>query len=116
MKKSSVPVTPLVAAVAALVVTTGCNTQRQVRRCVDERGNVLPDSACTTGGYGAGYYGGIRAFGYPRWVYGGNVRNGQAFGFTSSPNPRATVVDGAGRTISRGGFGSSGRGFSGFGG
>ncbi|HZH98550.1 MAG TPA: hypothetical protein VEX38_06230 [Fimbriimonadaceae bacterium] len=104
-KSKSVPAV-LVAAVAALAIA-GCSENRQVRRCVDDQDTLLDDSACT--GTSGGYIG----HGYPRWVYGGTSDNrigSKVVGFSSTPQSGATVVSRTGQVISRGGFGSSGRG------
>lgn len=107
MKRSQSIEISILAAVAALTVA-GCSSgPRQVRRCVDEKGNLLPESACVTGGR---YYGG-GIYSYPRWVYGGTMVGNRVQGFSSKPASGAHVVSPSGRTISRGGFG--GRSFGG---
>jgi hypothetical protein len=112
MKKSAAVSVSLLAAMAATLMG-GCGSNpRQVRRCVDEKGNVLPDSDCERGYY----YGGMGR-GYPGWVYGGSGGNNpgnRAMGFTRTPNPDADVVAPNGRVISRGGLGRSGGSGGGF--
>ncbi len=101
MKKSqSVPMI-LVASMAA-VALSGCGANKQVRRCVDQQGNVLPDTQCVTStGYRSG-----GAFIYPRWVYGGTSSGRKVTGFSSTPSSSADIVDSKG-TVVRKGFGSS---------
>jgi len=110
MKKStSVPAT-LLSAIAAATLA-GCSSgPREVRRCVDEKGRYMEDYKCTDNRYRSHYYG------YPRFVYGGNFdnRSGRVMGFRSTPSDGAHVVTPSGRTISRGGFGGSGRSGGGF--
>lgn len=108
-RSSSVPAT-FVAAVAATLLT-GCSSPREVRRCVDDRGQVLPDSACE---YPRSNYG-YRTWGTPHWGYGGSISGGYLRGFSATPSGDRDVVTPSGRTISRGGFGGSGGGFGGFG-
>jgi hypothetical protein len=92
----------------------GCSSSAgpaQIRRCVDDQGNVLPDSACEQR---RGYYrGGM--YHYPGWGYGGAMQGNTLRNFSSTPSADADVITPSGRTISRGGFGRSGSGFSGFG-
>lgn len=105
-KSKAVPAT-FVAAVA-VVMLAGCQTQRQVRRCVDEKtGQVLPDSYC-----GSTYVrrGGIM----PIWGYGGSYNGRNLTNFSRTPSASADVVSSSGTVIqraTRGGFGSSGRSF-----
>jgi hypothetical protein len=112
MKKSQNVQVQLLAAVAALTLS-GCSSPgpREVRRCVDQNGNVLPERECERRSGGGGYYG--RGYYYPRYVYGGSVDNGRVRNFRTTASPGAHVVTQSGRTITRGGLG--GRGFSGFG-
>jgi hypothetical protein len=100
MKKSqSVPVV-LVASIAALALT-GCGAQRQVRRCVDQYGNVLPDSQCYTSTTRVGGT-------YPYWVYGGSLNRGRVTGYSRTPIGNADIVDSRGTVVRRGfGGGSS---------
>jgi hypothetical protein len=74
------------------VILAGCGSER--RDCVDASGKKLPDSACTTYRGGAGYYGA------PRFIYGGSQSGGRILGGSATPS------------VSRGGFGSMGSGFS----
>jgi hypothetical protein len=108
MKKSkSVPAT-VVAAVAAMILT-GCHSNpTEVRRCIDAKGNVIPDTMCSTGGSmgGSSYYG-------SHWVYGGSMSGSRLGGYHSSPSSGASISDGSGHSVSRGGFGSHGSGGSG---
>lgn len=112
MKKSlNVPAT-LVATIAAGLMAGGCSSgPREVRRCVDEQGKVLPDGACTTATRGtSGSYHGYHYVGQPRYVYGGTGRGDPGSyisGYKSSPSDGAHVVDPNGKTIRRGGFGGS---------
>ncbi len=119
-KKSRVVSVSLLAAMAATMLA-GCGSNpRQVRRCADEQGNVLPDTNCERGYVGGGYYGGgmMGRGGYPGWVYGGSggtTPGSRVMGFTKTPTAGADVVTSGGRVISRGGLGgrSSGGGFFG---
>ena len=117
MKKSTqVPAALLISVAAATLA--GCNRRghydysTEVRRCVDPQGRVVSDYECERPrrtGYGYG--------GYPSWGYGGTLNNnGQVRNFKSTPTPGNQVVSGAGRVITRGGFGgsSSSRGGGGF--
>lgn len=79
---------------------------RQVRNCVDEKGNLIPDTVCEGTYSGTGYHGG-------HFVYGGTVRGGRVFDSRLTPTQGAHVVTSGGRTISRGGFGRSGGFFGG---
>lgn len=107
MKKSkSVPVV-LVASIAAIALS-GCGGQRQVRRCVDQYGNVLPDSQCNTP---TTRVGGI----YPYWVYGGTLNRGRVSGYSRTPSSNADIVDSRG-TVVRKGFGGGSSSRSSFGG
>lgn len=114
MKKSNHVPAALLMTVAA-VALTGCNRKhydysREVRRCVDNEGRVFPDYQCEnrrtrTGG---GFYS------YPSWVYGGTQSNdGRLRNWRSTPTPGNEIVNGAGRVITRGGFGNSSSGRSG---
>lgn len=109
MKKSqSVPVV-LVASIAAIALT-GCSASRQVRRCVDQYGNVLPDSQCYTS---TTRVGGM----YPYWVYGGTLNRGRVTGYSRTPSTSAEIVDARGTPVVRRGFGGgSGTRTSSFGG
>ncbi len=115
MKKSQSVPAVLLASVAATIIASGCRAPvKEVRRCVDANGVVLDDKECDTTTSGTRHYGGHV---YPHWVYGGsggNTIGSRAMGFRSTPSDGAHVVSSSGRTISRGGFGSSssGRGFS----
>ena len=96
----------LLTTVAALVTLGGCSQRNQAGQCVDQNGNILPDSACRGGGtYYSGGGGGYR---YPHYVYGGSVSGGRVSGGSSAPS------EGGG--IFRGGFGFHGFGFHGGGG
>jgi hypothetical protein len=110
MKKSkSVPVV-LVASIAAIALT-GCSSQRQVRRCVDQFGNVLPDSQCvtsTTRRVGTGIY--------PFWVYGGTMNRGKVTGYSRTPSSSADIVDSRGSVVRRGFGGGTSTRSSSFGG
>ena len=103
MRRSAHVPASLVAALAAAMLT-GCAAPSETRRCLDESGNVLPDSYCATGARG-GVYGGRRFFGVPRFGYGGSLRGGRVEGSHATPSRS---------TIQRGGFGSSGRSGGGF--
>jgi len=104
-KSKAVPAT-FVAAVA-VVMLAGCQTERQVRRCIDEKtGQVLPDSYCAPGyrSYGSMYR--------PLWGYGGNYNGQRVTNFSRTPSASADIVSSNGSVIqraTRGGFGSSGR-------
>lgn len=110
MKRSShVPAKLLIATAAAILA--GCSGPTEIERCVDNYGNVLPDAACEPG-YAGGYYGGGGGgiVIVPHYVYGGSVSGGRVSGYRSSPSSNAHVTNSSGRSISRGGFGSSGGG------
>jgi hypothetical protein len=114
MKKSTEVQVILLATVAAAAMA-GCSRPRydystEVRRCLDPQGNVVPDYRCEQrpGGYGTGGY-----VGYPRWVYGGTMNNGRLMNFNSAPTAGSQVVTPSGRTITRGGLGTSSSGRSG---
>lgn len=100
MKKSKAVPATLVISIAAIAIA-GCGSNRQVRRCVDEQGNLLPDSACTTTTYRSG-----STFIYPRWVYGGSTSGRRVTGYSTTPSSSADVVDSRGSVIRRG-FSSS---------
>ncbi len=99
-----VPAT-LVAAIAAALLT-GCSSPREVRRCLDRDGRVISDQHCENPSRYPYRSGGLMLI--PFFAYGGNYNGGRVTGFNRAPNPNATVVTPSGRTISRGGFGSSG--------
>ncbi len=104
-KKTRTIQASLISALAATVLT-GCSRPgpTEVRRCVDDKGKELPDSACENpsayrSSHGVSYF--------PFWIYGGSRGvDGIYRGFRTSPSDGATVVTPAGKTISRGGFGS----------
>lgn len=106
-KSKAVPAT-FVAAVA-VVMLSGCQTQRQVRRCIDEKtGQVLPDSYCSS------TYSGYRGSYRPLWGYGGAYDGRSVTNFSRTPSASADIVSSNGTVIqraTRGGFGSSGRSF-----
>lgn len=109
MKKSQAVPVSLVVSIAALALA-GCGGQRQVRRCVDVNGNVLPDNECVVP---SRRYGGI----YPYWVYGGTLTRGRVTNFSRTPNSSADIVDSRGSVVRRGfGGGSSSSTRSSFGG
>ncbi len=95
----------MVAAVAAAMLS-GCGST-QTRRCVDDRGNVIPDQNCVNSTYGSPYYG------RSRWGYGGSYSGGVLRNFSSTPSSGANIQDSTGHSISRGGFGGSGGSFGG---
>jgi hypothetical protein len=105
MKKSKAVPATLVGALAAVLVASGCGSGPvQTRRCVDEKGNVMPDSYCT-GVSRSIYYGGM--YRSPRWIYGGTMSGNRVSGYSLAPDPGATVKSSNGTVISRGGFGGS---------
>jgi len=109
MKKSkSVPVV-LVTTIAAIALT-GCSNERQVRRCVDDQGNVLPDIQCNdTSTY-------TRRTGfYPHWVYGGSLSRGRVTGGSRTASSSADIVNSSGSVVRRG-FGGGSSSHSSFGG
>lgn len=111
MKMSrDVPAT-LVAAIAAAMLT-GCSHPREVRRCLDRDGRLLDDRYCEQPARYP-YRGGGGIVYIPSFGYGGSYNGGRYSGFSRSPSGSADVVTPSGRTISRGGFGSSGGGFFG---
>lgn len=100
MKKSSTVTLTILAAMASLA-TTGC-TRSEVRDCVDQNRRIVDDNLCQPyrgNGYaGGGYY----------WMYGGRSggRIGDSVvGGATTPTPGTSAV--SGRSVSRGGFGSS---------
>ena len=105
-----VPAT-LVAAIAAAMLT-GCSQPREVRRCLDKDGRVIADQYCENPRRYPYRSGGIVFI--PSFGYGGSYSGGRVTGYNRAPNPNAHVVTPAGKTISRGGFGSTGRSSGGF--
>lgn len=107
MKRSKEVPAALVIGIAAALLT-GCSSPREVRRCLDDQGRPIDDRYCDSPrrypyrGIGGAVF-------LPRYGYGGSLRNGRVSGYTPSPSGRADVVTPGGRTIQRGGFGSSGR-------
>lgn len=109
MKKDIRP--QLLLAVAALLAAEGCSSNAYTRYCVDERGNRVPDSECTTSRTGVGFVP-VR-----RWAYSrsGGVGVGRSVPTPSYNAPDAEVRSSSGTHISgprRGGFGG-GIGFGG---
>lgn len=111
-------VTALLAAAAVSAVLAGCS-RSTTARCVDQNGNVLPDSACPGSVGGGGYVGGSYGGGYgrtqPRWVYGGGggtTPGSRATGFSTSA-PESGSIHSASGTVVRGGFGGAGEGHGG---
>ena len=112
-KSASVPATLIIAISASLL--TGCSRPREVRRCLDDRGQVLPDHVCEQPGRYRSGMGGLIFLGTPRFGYGGSMMGGNRMsGFSRMPTGNADIVTPSGRTISRGGFGSTGRSSGGF--
>ena len=108
MKKSKAVPATLVASIAAIVVA-GCGNSTQVRRCVDDQGNVLPDTQCTnpsTSTYRSGFY--------PHWVYGGSLNGRRVSGYSSTPSSSHDIVNSSGSVIRRG-FGGGSSSHSSFG-
>lgn len=106
MKMSrEVPATLVVAIAAAML--TGCSSPREVRRCLDRDGRVIADQYCENPGRYPYRHSGIVFI--PSFGYGGSYSGGRVSGFNRAPSGNADVVTPGGRTISRGGFGSSGR-------
>lgn len=99
------------------VSAMGCSQNRYdrvLRRCVDDKGNVLPDTACTMpGGY---MHGGTRIF--PTWAYGGTggiTPGTRAMGFTrTAPANGADIVNSRGNVVRKGFGGTSGTRSGGF--
>jgi len=94
-----------------MIALQGCGSSGETytKRCMDRQGNILPDSSCSRTGVG----------GYPMWIYtGGMTRwNGNRVvgGYSPTQPPNATIKSSNGTVLSRparGGFGTSGRGFS----
>jgi len=107
--------TLLAAAAVSAMALAGCSNNTTAR-CVDQDGNVLPDSACQdgssggvyTGTYGSGGRG--AAVSQPRWVYGGqggDAVGSKATGFSTSPPEDGDISSPSG-TVIRGGFGGEG--------
>jgi hypothetical protein len=120
---------PCVVAVSAALLASGCgSTPRDVRRCVDDKGNVVSDSLCASGaaqyrcldskgnvvpdsycangtrGYSRSYY-------TPFWTYGGLMNGNRISGYSRTPRSGAEIVDSGGNWVGgtrRSGFGSSG--------
>jgi hypothetical protein len=107
MKKSKAVPATLVASIAAIVVA-GCGNSTQVRRCVDNQGNLLPDSQCNnttthrTGGF------------YPHWVYGGALSGRRVTGYSNTPSSSHDIVNSNGSVVRRG-FGGGSSSHSSFG-
>jgi len=107
-KSRRVSITLLGATAAVIMgVASGCsdNTQSTTAHCVDAQGNVLPESACSPGGYntgygGGGYYGGS-------WVYGGSMNNNRVSGYSTSAPASGDISTDSGHVV-RGGFGGEG--------
>lgn len=92
----------------AILALQGCSSREYTRRCVDAKGNLLPDGACTTrtGGYIS-----------PHWIFthGGTRFSGnRVVGGYETTQPNARIKSSSGTVIStpRGGFGGSSRSFS----
>ncbi|MEQ1822318.1 MAG: hypothetical protein ABL949_07405 [Fimbriimonadaceae bacterium] len=81
MKSSPSQLAAVTAALAAFLA--GCSQRRD---CVDQYGNILPDSSCK---------GRTGTAGYPHWIYGGSRSGGRVIGGSTTP-----------RSSSSGGFGS----------
>jgi hypothetical protein len=81
--------------------------------CFDTKSNIAVDrSLCRNAPrYGNGFiYAGLAAgLMRPSWGYDGQVSNGRVRGYASAPPSGASVRTPSGTTISRGGFGSSGK-------
>lgn len=90
----------LLTATAAMFTAGGCSQRDATGRCVDQNGNLLPSSYCSSGGAGSYYYGGRTI--YPRQVYGGTVSGGRVSGYSG------TAEGARGGGIFRGGFGFHG--------
>jgi hypothetical protein len=116
-RKSRKVVITLLGATAAVVMglTGGCGPDGTTAHCVDKFGNVLPESACSPGGYntygggGGGYYGHSGT-----WVYGGSMNNNRVSGYSSTAPSSGDISTDSGHVV-RGGFGGEG-GFHGGGG
>lgn len=89
----------------AVVALQGCSSREYTRRCVDDKGNIIPDSACTSTTTARGYVS-------PHWIF---VHSGTRYsgsrvmsGFETS-QPDATVRSSNGTVINtpRSGFGGS---------
>lgn len=107
MKKSSAISLTLLTAVAALA-TSSC-AKKEVRDCVDQNNRIVEDRFCDErNGQSqpmSGYPGGFLPY---YWRYGGSSGGhiGDAvIGGGTSPTPGTRAV--SGRSVSRGGFGSS---------
>ncbi len=108
--------TTLLAAAVSAVALAGCSHTTTTARCVDQNGNVLPDSACgTTGTYVSGSGGGYSGGGGGRWVYGGGGGSSvgsKATGYSTSAPSEGDISSPLG-TVVRGGFGGEGEGHGG---
>ena len=119
MRKTAQIMTPLLAA-AAISILSGCRP-KEMQRCVDETGKVVPDSYCEgqaplqqrPDGHGGfipfipiyrPYYGGIGGWGAGDRVSGGSFNASPGVRYAS---PSASRGFFGGRGISRGGFGHS---------
>ena len=86
--------------------------------CFDTKTNLAVDRSFCRAGHrytpGFVYMGLGRALSRPSWGYDGQVSNGRVRGYSSNPPSGASVRTPSGTTISRGGFGSSGKSSGGF--
>lgn len=112
MKKSKAVTLSVVASVAAIAMT-GCGGRAQVRRCVDQNGQLLPDIQCGTTSTRTAYRFGSS---YPHWVYGGTISKGRITGYSNSPSSTSDIVDSRGTVVRRGFGGGSSSSHSSFGG
>lgn len=88
---------------------TACANDPEMKHCVDQNGVVVDESQCANQAVGHG--GAIMPF---RWYYGGGLFTPGARVSGGSFTPSAGHVYSAPSTVSRGGFGSIGRGTSSF--
>lgn len=109
MKRSFRVTLPLVSAVAASLGLSACNQQDEwqaqtpSRICTDAEGRRIMDAECQRGGTSHWYYyaAGAAIVAHGQRAYGGSFQ------------PRPGVAYASPTKVSRGGFGSSARGFSG---
>lgn len=116
MKSSkSVQVTALTA-IAALIVTA-CGGNSNVQHCVDDQGVVVDDAKCAdAGNHGFRWYYVPRLFSIGSRVSGGSYSRSPGVSYTprASAGSSSSLFGGSSKssTVSRGGFGSTGKGVS----
>ncbi|MEQ1934246.1 MAG: hypothetical protein ABL962_10280 [Fimbriimonadaceae bacterium] len=85
MKTTSMQLAIITSVLAAILA--GCGQRRD---CVDQYGNVLPDTSCR----------GRTAGGYPHYIYGGTRSGGRVTGGSTTPRSSSSTSGGFGRGVS----------------